>query len=329
MSSFKNEYQNIIFRNIKKVGWFFSTIALVIICAGIVLAGVYGAKFYSNKVYEEFQVFSDIAYKINNLPPIDDADTVREQIESMVNSISLGLLSLDNLIDNYFKNFNLALNLLISGIIAFICIRIFVNVILIFRAWDDKMSVHESNSIFASSAIHLFFVIVCQVLIIVAISFIIPQFFLKITEQFVNYLDATRLLMRNSNEAFTRAINTNDHELYKTTALKVQKDLEVMHNYYFKSMTPLNKFNGIVDVLMQGGQLQVKEVLNKLKEIILNTIWTWVIILCVFIGLWAVFDVSNSIAASILVNKYEKKNNRFITNKRMFNQEETKHYHHV
>ncbi len=319
MVKLDRQNQSSIFRNLKKIGWSFSIIALIVMGVGLTLCLIYGIGFYQERDYEQFTKIKGALATIKNT----QLGFEQSKVDNIYNAIQPAILTLNSLRVGYFNNFILGLNLFIVGGICFLCVRMIINIILIFRAWDDKMTIIESNSLFITRVVHLTLIIVCQAVIVTCSSFLVPQFILNVTQDFNDYLNSLSIYLNSLSIKF----NSLTNDSFNSTLIDAQTKLDQIQKYYFISDTKLAQFKPIIDAVVyptSEASLSYPEIRKLLDPIINKEITPFGVSIAAFTLIWMLLVISNTITSIIIIDKFDYDNDRYTPKKMMFNNKESR-----
>ncbi len=309
--------QSPIYKNVKKIGWIFTIISLIIIAVGVGLLINYCLKLKDNQPKEDINNIAKLITYINNLY-IDGSG--RDHVVHLKKQLVIASNALNDLDNNYISHIETAMNISCAGIICFFCIRMVVNVILIFRAYDDKMSIIESNSLFNSRVFHHIAIIICQIVALILFSIVYPQYVSSVIQEFCKFLDSMQLWTQSSinktSQVSLDAAQTSEQQ-------KVLSDVVNQYNriyaYYFNPNTKLGDFKQLYNLIISRDTIPS---FNEIKKTVEPTLWSNVfnysIIMASFIGAWLLFNASNSIVTIIIITKFNQENDPLQPKKIMF-----------
>ncbi len=317
MLGLNRQNQSSIYKNVKKVGWTFTAISFIIIAIGLGLFINYALKINDTQPKDDMTKITSL---INYLNSLNIPSSGRDQVLQLRGKLILTLNAIKDLNDNYISNIETAMNIFCAGIICFFCIRIAVNAILIFRAYDDKMTIIESNALFSSRLFHHIFIIICQIIALVLFSIVFPEYISSVIQEFNKYLDSLQLWAQSS---INKTSQVNLDEIKTPEQEKVLTDIRNLYNrlyaYYFNPNTKLGDFKPLYNLFINSSAIPTyNEIKKTVQPILWNRIYDLLIVMGSFIGAWFLFNTSNSIVSVVIIAKFDKDNDPLQPKKVMF-----------
>ncbi len=295
--------QSGIYKNVKKLGWLLTSIAFIIILVGLGLLIYYVLSLKSN---EAKNYINQITTLLNNKSGT--------QTEVLVN-LEKGALALKALNNDYIHKISVYMSVLCAGVICFICIRMVVNVILIFRAFDDKMTIIESKFLFTSRMCHYVAIIFCQIAVLIIFSITFVQYASSVIQELEKYLNSTLQWAASS----SKTLNSDDQ--VKTVFDNYNK----IKAYYFNKNTNLGTMLPLYNALIaRGDKITMSEIKHILDPILWDNVFNKLIIMAAFVMLWLLINISNAIFSVSIISKFDKDNDPLQPKKVMFDKERRK-----